>query len=92
MTITKEFAEQRPRPCVTCKKLTPYSLRSPSGVHDPIPYCEKCFRAELEASPRKLLRKAKAAGFKTVDAWQDRQDQQQDWQWQEASLPKGDWE
>jgi hypothetical protein len=27
MTITKEFAEQRPRPCVTCKKLTPYLVR-----------------------------------------------------------------
>lgn len=81
MTTTQNLI---PRPCVTCKKLTPYFLRSPNGLYDPIPYCEKCLHAELEAGHRRLLRQAKAAGFRTVDAWQDAQ---------EASfIPKGDWE
>jgi hypothetical protein len=96
----------KPSPCVGCKKITPLYLRS--SVLGPIPYCQECLSAELEASHRKLLREAKAAGFKTVEAWQD-------WQeassiaanqrlaeaagfetikaWVEASmLPKGDWE
>jgi hypothetical protein len=76
----------KPSPCVTCRKITSLYLRSSSG---PIPYCGECFTAELEASHKSLLRQAKAAGFKTVGAWQDWHEQQA---CQEASLPKGDWE
>ena len=95
----------KPSPCVNCKKITPFYLRTSRG---PIPYCEECFKAEMKASHRRLLREATAAGFKTIEAWQD-------WQeassvatnqrlaeaagfetikaWLEASmLPKGDWE
>ncbi len=64
----------KPSPCVGCKKITPFYLRT---SHGPVAYCRECLTAELNASHRKLLREAKAAGFKTVEAWQD---------WQEASM------
>jgi hypothetical protein len=70
-----------PGPCVTCGKVTPQYLPT---SHGPVAYCGECFTAELKSEHRRLLGEAKAAGFKTIEAWQD---------WQEAgSLPKGDWE
>jgi len=71
--INAACKDAKPGPCVTCGKITPLHLRSSEG---PIPYCQKCFTAELEASHKSLLRQAKAAGFKTVEAWQDWQEQQ----------------
>lgn len=63
----------KPTPCVNCRKITPLYLRTSWG---PVAYCGECFTAELEASHKSLLRQAKAAGFKTVEAWQDWQEQQ----------------
>jgi len=79
----------KPCPCVTCKRITPLYLRTSRG---PVAYCHECFMAELEASHRRLLRQAKAAGFKTVSAWQDWLEQQACQAVQAGSLPKGDWE
>jgi hypothetical protein len=62
---------------VHCRKITSSYLRGNNrppfgpGNRPPIPYCSECFTAELTASHAKLLARAKAAGFGTVEAWQD---------------------